>query len=77
MQAAWRKFCGRLAAHGVERLPQEGPRDYTERAAERLPGASDPIRRIGALYVELRYGRLRNPAGISELAQRVRALRLA
>lgn len=76
VQAAWRKFCGKLAARGVERRPQEGPRDYTDRAAQRMPGASDPIRHIGALYVELRYGKLRNSAGISELAQRVRDLRL-
>lgn len=77
VQTAWRMFCAKLATRGVERRPQEGPRDYTERAAQHMPGASDPIRHIGALYVELRYGRVRSPAGVGELAKRVRALRLA
>ncbi len=76
VQAAWRRFCRKLAAHGVARGAQEGPRDYTNRAAGRLPRAGDAIRSIGALYIELRYGRASAAAGGDELARRVRALRL-
>jgi len=76
VQTAWRRFCGKLAARGVARGSQEGPRDYTNRAASRLPRAGDAIRSIGALYLELRYGKAGSPAAIDELAHRVRALRL-
>ncbi|HTP61435.1 MAG TPA: DUF3488 and transglutaminase-like domain-containing protein [Burkholderiales bacterium] len=56
VQSAWAQFCRKLGAHGVKRAPHEGPRDYTERAAHDLPAAGDPIRRISALYIALRYG---------------------
>ncbi len=59
VQSAWRRFCSKLGARGVTRAPHEGPRDYAERAARSLPSAGEPIRRIAALYIALRYG----PAG--------------
>ncbi len=57
VQSAWIQFCRKLSARGLPRAPHEGPRDYAERAARGLPGAGDPIRRIAALYIALRYGR--------------------
>lgn len=77
VQAAWRRFCGKLAARGVARGLQEGPRDYTDRASQHLPRAREAIQSIGALYVNLRYGKHRAPAEIHELVRRVRDLRLA
>jgi len=59
VQSAWAQFCRKLGARGVARTPHEGPRDYAERAARSLPGASEPIQRIAELYIALRYG----PAG--------------
>ena len=56
VQAAWNEFCRKLGAKGVARAPHEGPRDYAERAARNLPSAREPIRRIAALYIALRYG---------------------
>jgi transglutaminase-like putative cysteine protease len=56
VQLAWARFCRKLGARGMERAPQEGPRDYAERAARALPAAGEPIRRIAALYIALRYG---------------------
>ena len=56
VQSAWRAFCRKLAARGVERAPHEGPRDFAERAARALPAARRAILRIGALYIALRYG---------------------
>jgi transglutaminase-like putative cysteine protease len=81
VQRAWRAFCRKLGARGLERAPGEGPRDYAARAAARLPAAREAIERIGALYLELRYGRAERGdaarSGIAELRRRVRELRLA
>jgi transglutaminase-like putative cysteine protease len=77
VQRAWQAFCRKLGAHGVARAPHEGPRDYAERAAARLPGAAASIRAIAALYIGARYGRAPAGARAAELARRVRALQLA
>jgi transglutaminase-like putative cysteine protease len=85
VQRAWRAFCRKLGARGLERAPSEGPRDYAARAAERLPVSREAIESIGALYLELRYGRpaagARGEAAprvkIAELKRLVRELKLA
>lgn len=79
VQKAWTAFCAKLGRRGVARAPHEGPRDYAERAAARLPNAADAIRAIGALYIALRYGTPPDAAGerIAELRRRVRELELA
>jgi len=74
VQAAWHLFCRKLGARGVARSPHEGPRDYSERAARSLPAAGEPIRRIAALYMALRYGREQPPAEVVELRRRVKDL---
>jgi transglutaminase-like putative cysteine protease len=76
VQRAWRAFCVKLAAKGVERAPSEGPRDFAERAARALPAARRAILRIGALYISLRYGPPSSPHGASALRRLVRELRL-
>jgi hypothetical protein len=76
-QRAWQAFCRKLGARGVARAPHEGPLDFAERAAARLPAAAAPIRAIAALYVAARYGRDATREHAAELARRVRALRLA
>jgi transglutaminase-like putative cysteine protease len=76
VQRAWRAFCRKLAARGVERSPHEGPRDYATRAARALPGARRGILRIGALYIALRYGAHASAAGAARLRRLVRELRL-
>ncbi len=76
-QRAWQAFCRKLGARGVARAPHEGPRDYTERAAARLPEAAAAIRAIAELYIGLRYGRDPARGRSAELARRVRALQLA
>ena len=72
VQKAWRAFCRKLAARGVEHSPYEGPRDYASRAARALPGARGTILRIGALYIGLRYGAEATTAGIARLRRLVR-----
>lgn len=76
VQKAWHTFCRKLRAKGIERSPSEGPRDYSERAARDLPQARGRIRRIGELYLALRYGAAAPPARIDELRRLVRDLRL-
>jgi hypothetical protein len=74
VQSAWNQFCRKLGAKGVTRSPHEGPRDYSERAARSLPAAKEPIQRIAALYMALRYGRSAAAKDVVELRQRVRDL---
>jgi transglutaminase-like putative cysteine protease len=75
VQSAWAQFCRKLGARGVARAAHEGPRDFAERAARDLPVAGEPIRRIGALYIALRYGRDPSAAALGELRRMVRELR--
>jgi transglutaminase-like putative cysteine protease len=74
VQSAWNQFCRKLGARGLPRSPNEGPRDYADRAARGLPGASEPIHRIAALYIALRYGKAPPPDGVAELRRLVREL---
>jgi transglutaminase-like putative cysteine protease len=77
VQKAWRAFCAKLAARGVERASHEGPRDYSARAARALPGSRRAILRIASLYISLRYGAEVNRAGAERLKRLVRQLELA
>ncbi len=77
VQLAWRAFCVKLAARGLERAPHEGPRDYSQRAARALPMSRRAILTIGELYIRLRYGAERTRKRIIELRRLVRELRLA
>jgi hypothetical protein len=76
VQRAWQAFGRKLRAHGVAREPQEGPRDFAQRAARRLPVAAAAIEAIAGLYIGARYGRAASPAQVAELERRVRALRV-
>ncbi|HLX80834.1 MAG TPA: DUF3488 and transglutaminase-like domain-containing protein [Burkholderiales bacterium] len=76
VQASWNLFCRKLGARGLVRLPQEGPRDYSERAASNLPSANEAIRRIAALYIALRYGNNASPGEVVELRRMVRELQI-
>src|SRR3954452_20043031 len=76
VQRAWRAFCRKLAARGVERAPHEGPRDYASRAARALPALRRAILRIGYQYIRLRYGLHASRPGVKRLRRMVRELRL-
>jgi hypothetical protein len=77
VQKAWQAFCRKLASRGVVRAPQEGPRDYSARAARTLPASRRPILRIGALYIALRYGERADKPALARLKRLVRQLELA
>lgn len=74
VQAAWLRFCRKLGTRGVARLPHEGPRDFSERAARSVPSAGEAILGIAGLYIALRYGTRPAPDGVRELRRRVREL---
>jgi transglutaminase-like putative cysteine protease len=73
VQAAYRKFCARLARRGIARSPHEGPADFALRAARLRPELAPRIERITQLYTRLRYGRDSGEA--RELRQAVRRFR--
>lgn len=77
VQRAWLAFCRKLDARGVRRAPYEGPREFAERAAQRLPRAAEAIHAIAQRYIALRYGRQSDAREISALRRAVRQLRLA
>jgi transglutaminase-like putative cysteine protease len=77
VKLAWLAFCRKLDRKGVPRAPHEGPRDFAERAASRLPSAGEAIRHIAALYIALRYGSDSAAAQVTELRRRVREFRPA
>lgn len=75
--ATYQRLCRKLALVGIERAPYEGPRDYLERAATRLPRQADELRAIRQLYEGLRYGRRAPQEGVQRLRRAVRNLRLS
>ncbi len=52
----YQRYCEHLAEAGVERLPYEGPRDFSRRAAQALPDHAALIIRLGDDYIAMRYG---------------------
>jgi transglutaminase-like putative cysteine protease len=72
---AYRRFLGKLARAGVNKLPGEGPLDFARRAAKELPEAAGDIHRISGTFVGLRYGKAAEAEGLRRLRQLVRAFR--
>ena len=69
------RLCHQLARVGVERLPNEAPRSFTERAARRLPDHAAQIRQAGELVTRLRYARQPPSQALAKLEALVRRLR--
>jgi hypothetical protein len=71
---AWRRYTARLAKAGVARGSDEGPIQFSQRAARTLPHRAGNILRLGNEFARLRY----DPAGAGDAdAQEslIRALR--
>ncbi len=71
VQAAYLKFCNKMAKKGIPRKPYEGARDYSERLAELRPYSLQATNAIIELYIALRYGALKKKGAIQELQRRV------
>ena len=66
------RFCRRFAAAGLPREPNEGPLDFSERAAVTYPAQAAAIRRAAAYYIAARYAR--DLRAINDFQRAVRAL---
>ena len=76
IQNLWLRYCRSMAAKGVARKPSEGPKDFTARVVKFFPGLRDHVRRIGDMYIELRYGaKNENASAIHELRKEMAVLR--
>jgi transglutaminase-like putative cysteine protease len=76
VQRHWRRFCNKLGRAGVARAASEGPLDFTERAAARFPQQAALVRAIGALYIDMRYGKPAERGDVKRLGKLVRDIRL-
>jgi hypothetical protein len=56
-QAAYLRFCHKLARTGLMRAPYEGSHAFAERAARQRTDLTASISEITGLYEDLRYGR--------------------
>jgi hypothetical protein len=72
---AWNRFCHKLAASGLPRLPHEGPMDFLARVQALHPECGDEAAEITRRYVEARYGAGATREELRELASRVREFR--
>lgn len=75
-QAAWMKFCMKLARRGTQRTPSEGPQAFRARAVRAHPAAARSIDAITRLYIDLRYGPAPDHVGVARLRALVREFRI-
>lgn len=76
VQRLYLKFCRKLARRGIVRGPQEGPQDFSDRAAQLSPQSALAISDITARYIALRYGRDTGAAALQGLRRAVASFRL-
>ncbi len=55
VEQLWKRFCAKLARAGAPRRISEGPQDFAQRAAKRLPSMGKEIAAITQCYIGLRY----------------------
>lgn len=51
----YRKFCGKLAATGLQRQMGEGALDFAGRVTKQCPGLAEQVEQITTLFIRLRY----------------------
>lgn len=71
----YNKFCNKLAKAGLARAPTEGPLDFSRRSIQERADLRDPVLRITAEYIELRYGYF-SSTRLNHFRQRVTAFRI-
>lgn len=77
LPALWQRFLAKLKRAGLETQPWQGADTVCGQAMLRFPAAADQLVAINRLYVQLRFGRRRDPQQMQALRQRIRVLRLA
>lgn len=76
-QAAWLRFCDKLASLKLPRADHEGASDYAERLAKVRPDLAAPIQSICQQYQTLRYGPAPATADIQRFEAAVRSFKPA
>ncbi len=71
VQRAWIRFCRRMAAVGLPKRPEEGPRDYARRLIRERPDLAADIEALSRLYLHLRYTGRGSPRQVRALAAHV------
>jgi protein-glutamine gamma-glutamyltransferase len=74
-QAAWLRFCARLARVGLKRDAAEGPVDFARRVAARRPELAADVSRVVEAYVAARYWPAPGANSLARLEALVRAFR--
>jgi transglutaminase-like putative cysteine protease len=65
----YRRFCQKLAKHGLLRQTGEGETAFAERIKITLPDQAHAIDQITATFIKLRYGRVSTPQDLAQLQQ--------
>ena len=71
---AYRRLCRLLARHGLERRPNEGPRDFATRSMGHFPEQADRLTEIFQFFIEARYGNLQDSQGVGAIHLRLQEL---
>jgi hypothetical protein len=64
---AWNRLSRKLSRAGLGRFAWEGPADYAKRITLARPELAPAVTAIAALYIDLRYGKLRGKAPLQRL----------
>jgi len=72
----YQRFCQKLSTIGIQRLPHEGPIDFTQRIITLRPDIGPQILQINDLYIALKYRPRHTQQQIKYLQQQVRQLKL-
>ncbi|MBV8467612.1 MAG: DUF3488 domain-containing transglutaminase family protein [Burkholderiales bacterium] len=72
-RVTWERLVRKLARHGIEQAPSEGPRNFAARAAALLPEQAAAIQYAASLYLDVRYG---GADALYDFQQAVRAVRV-
>ncbi len=77
VQAAYRRFCKKLARAGLVRAPNEGALAFARRCTQKRPELQPAIEAVTQLYLRLRYGRFPAKENLAVLKQRVAAFKVS
>ena len=75
LQRLYAKFLSKLESAGIKRASHEGPLDFGQRAAARLPHKAQAISQISGLYADLRYGSKGNAHTLERLRNLIKGFK--
>ena len=75
LQRLYAKFLDKLERAGLKRHHHEGPLDFSDRAAKRLPAKAGAIQQIIDLYIGLRYSKKTNPQALETFRRLIKTFK--